>query len=1795
MRNAIPSSQAKSARRNPSLLEPRVLLDAAAAETLLEASAQSDTDVAAEPAEETPQASAPQTQEENTDPNALFSEVGGDGSREVYVIDAGVEGHEGLLAEIPPGAEIIIIDPDQSGLAQLNEALAALGSADIDALHIVSHGTSAAFRLGTDIVSADTLAGHVDALQSLGGFMAEEGDILLYGCDIAGTADGALFIADLARITGADIAASADATGGPFGNAVLEAQAGYGDVTAETWSAVGLLEVPLALDGVYAGREEGSAGSHYLGWAVDAEGDWAVAGGNRSGPGTAYVNVWFVRGAQRDETTINGPSGSTLSFGAAVSIDASTNTLVVGDPGAGKVYVYQYSSGTSSWSLVQTLNPGTSIGRWDNASVGGTQWLAIDGSHIAVGAPNEGGGTGRVFWYADTSANADWASYADGLFDEPGYGGENNTQRFGASVSIAENLLIVGSPGADGNGDDTWNNDSNHGAIFVYNWSKSSTTEPTGATAKTPAFRLVGQDDVDGVNGGSGVADAYFGAAVDIEYYSPTPGVPDSYRYTIVGGAPNEDSGKGELYVYQFTTLSGTTKASNIYGQTTGGGADKFGLGVAVSQGRLIIGAPNHNAIDDAAIFYYEAPNNDWSVLGTDTNDPASKGIYVKTFTPATYSGGATDRFGLGVGFAQGNLVVAGAPLFDTGATDRGAVAFYYVRTPVAVADSLTISEDEGNTQFDILSNDIWGNESSATVPVSLVTGSSYGTGAFVWNNAARRLEFNPGGTYEYLPEGETATAGVKYELTDELGGVNFKTQATVTMTINGANDNPVLDVGLSDVTVPLRNEPVGVPAGPQSISTGNITIPTNVVADIDQSDIIYYSLVSVTPLSGAPAAPGGFVTVTGNFNKVLGVNSGNIAYNLTGMTAETAYQITIRCMDRNTAGLYQDVTFTFYVARNNENPEIVGGGVPDYGDNNPVGDIVYEDAVFSQDISGYFSDPDPTTGLYPEVLTYSITSQSGAGPDWLSVSPSGIINGVPTNNNVGTHTVTVRATDIFGNYIEDTFTVLVTNTNDAPVLINDIDRVVSIKGETFSFNVNTGLVQWNGTPQPITDAGPYFTDVDNSTADGRTPSSGDVITYRAYDAITGEEITTTSGGTGNASWLLFNGTTFTGTSAGPLGSIVTVRLEATDLIGGSTPGGTTSTLFEIGVFPRDATSGTPVTYPGAENGGRLGYDVAINREGLHEGRWAVVGEPGGANGAGEIHIYENTNYANPALAPAWTLRNSFSGAANARLGTAVDIAADGASGWRIVAGAPMENNGRGAVYYYANTAGTSGGWAVHSTAKGIAFDAANGDRFGSAVAINELGNFVLVGAPLDDNARGVNAGASYMYGWGSATGTGQRLPTLDSGETTAAGDLYGSSVAFDQNMLVVGAFRDDHSGKADAGSVYVYSTDNTSYQKLIKTQDVRSNDYFGWSLDVESFDSGNRVVVAVGAYNDDVMGDNAGAVYIFRSDGMVADNADNDGDLDTLVEQSRITAYDADPYENFGYSVAVDVDGDAANGALRVAVGSTLGGTSPGVGYAYRYWAGYGWTGQRIVAPTYAPTTNEGNQFSAAVDIAGSRVMLGAPNADRSGTASAGLFYGIGLTVTGAQSPIEVSPLSGNIVKSIDTGQPAPVIVPAAIVPAVNVPAANVPEQPQVPGSTGGTFTAASVPLWEPLLRPVEDWTTMPASSLDWFADFDERRRQADMLYSDALLFDARTLAGTPMIPATALEGVEGPAPAGQKGVEDVEALPTEDGDGAEPAGQGQVEVPLVRNGLSGRLGELHGHASVRSDALLKALSQVA
>jgi len=1770
MTDTVRSTSTPVARKSQRarMLEPRVLLDAAAVETLV--------DVATDAASE----SAPMV-----DTTALFDVPGVTGKREAYVIDSSVQGYENLLMHVPAGSELFLIDGSKPGLEQLNQALSAAGG-NFDVIHVISHGTGGTLKLGSDTLNNANLSSFESALQTLGGQLSAEGDVLLYGCDMAGTADGATFLNRLASLTGADIAASTDATGGPNGDSDLEAA--VGTVTSDPWSATSLLQVPLALDGVYAGAEDGDAADQF-GWALDGSGEWVVAGGN------GELQVWRVTGSQRTEQKIIAPGGSTTTFGQAVSIDG--NMFVVADANAGtsgKVYIYSLNTATLQWGLLQTLDLNAALG-WTTrpGNWWGNQWLAISANHIAVGAPNEGGGSGRIGWFADTSATGNWSTQASGTLDEPGGFGANTAPRYGNSVAIANGALIVGAPAADLNGNDDTdpysdNSTGNHGAVFVYNWAAGATVAPTTSAPGSGGgyvYALHGNRDMSSIGNGSIAQNAYFGTSIDIEYFSQTPGTASSFKYTIVAGAPGEGSNKGEVYIYQSsnTALNSFTAASNIWGQTTGGGADYYGLAVTVSQAHIVVGAPNHDAATDAGVFYYESPTNTWT--GLDTNNPAANGIMFKSWTASAYGGAGNDRFGSALAFTGGNNVAAGAPLYQT--DDRGRVAFFYARTPVAASDSFSISEDVTvATNFNPLSNDIWGTENSATVPVTVSISPSV-KGILTWDNVARVFKYNPNGQFEYLSVGQSEKVSAQYTLTVTTGGVTFSTTATVEFTVNGVNDAPIVDAGLQNFTAPLTNEPNQTPAGPSSPSIGSFSIPNNTFFDVDQADILTYSLVSVVPISG-PAAPGGFITVSGSYNSATGANTGILNYNVTGMTANSSYTVTVRANDGTTT---KDTTFVFYVARTNQNPELVGGGVPNQA--------ATEDAVFTKNVTAHFLDPDPTSGLYPESLTYSIVSQTGPGTDWLAISSAGVLTGVATNENVGTHVVKVRATDIFGNSIDSTFNVVVANTNDAPVLANAIPRKEAIRGETFSFTLSTGAVAWGGGSNPPADTSlPYFTDVDNSTADGRTPSSGDVITYKAFDALSGEEITTLTGGTGLASWLRFNSSTgvFSGTptAALPLGTILTIRLEATDRIGGAAGpvGGTTATLFEVGVYPRDGTAAVGAL-PALENGGKLGYDVALNSD---SGEWAVVGEPGGNDSKGTVWIYRNANFADPNLAPSWVLAGGVPAAGftttatDARLGLAVDISADGT---RIVAGAPFENNRQGAVYYFTRTgSGAAATWAISAT-KGVSPDAANEDRFGSAVAINENGASVLVGASLDDEA-GTNAGAAYYYAFGAATGGTKLKPTFDTGESGAAraGDLYGSVVAFDQNMLVVGAQRDDHSGKMDAGSVYVYSTDDpalgttpTRFTKLIKSSDVGTADYFGASVDVESFAGRNSVVVVVGAYQDDRLAADAGAVYVFRSDTMTTDNT-NGGGLSSLVQQSVITAYNGGALKEFGTSVAVDVAGDTLAGDLRIAVGGNLNAASPGAVYAYKYRGATGWVGQRYLAGASSGTVNDGNAFGFAVDIAGSWYIGGAYKAEDTGVTPGGLqvgrYYSFSV-LTGADSPIE---LSGKIAKEVGSDDVPPVVW--------NPPVSGTGTSTgSGTGFTAGSGFAAGLgdpdADWKKLLTPVNSWSPAPDLAMPGFAAGSQELLRKGESYAEAVLFEQRTQPAVELlvhkgeVSNKASTEEAAPATEGQESVQ--ETAPVE-----------AVSPPLgaLLQGLSSQLDAVQASRSRDAQRLLSSLSSL-
>jgi len=188
--------------------------------------------------------------------------------------------------------------------------------------------------------------------------------------------------------------------------------------------------------------------------------------------------------------------------------------------------------------------------------------------------------------------------------------------------------------------------------------------------------------------------------------------------------------------------------------------------------------------------------------------------------------------------------------------------------------------------------------------------------------------------------------------------------------------------------------------------------------------------------------------------------------------------------------------------------------------------------------------------------------------------------------------------------------------------------------------------------------------------------------------------------------------------------------------------------------------------------------------------------------------------------------------------------------------------------------------------AKFTASDAAAGDNFGSSVAFS--GDTAVVGAYLD-NDGGTDSGSAYVFVGSGGVWTQQaKLTAADA----AAADLFGYSVALSGDTAVVGALYDDDGG-TDSGSAYVFvrSGGVWTQQAKLTAADAAAGDWFGYSVAL----SGDTAVV--GAHQDDDGGTTSGSAYVFVRSGGV------------WTQQAKLTAADAAAGDLFGYSVALSGD----------------------------------------------------------------------------------------------------------------------------------------------------------------------------------------------------------------------------------------------------------------------------------------------
>ncbi len=131
--------------------------------------------------------------------------------KEVVVIDPGVTDYETLISGLSPEIPVILLQGGTDGLMALAQALS--GYTNLDAVHLVSHGSQGQLLLSDDVIDQDALARQSDTLANIAQSFAPGADLLLYGCSVAAGEDGQSFVEQLASSLGVDIAASDDKTG----------------------------------------------------------------------------------------------------------------------------------------------------------------------------------------------------------------------------------------------------------------------------------------------------------------------------------------------------------------------------------------------------------------------------------------------------------------------------------------------------------------------------------------------------------------------------------------------------------------------------------------------------------------------------------------------------------------------------------------------------------------------------------------------------------------------------------------------------------------------------------------------------------------------------------------------------------------------------------------------------------------------------------------------------------------------------------------------------------------------------------------------------------------------------------------------------------------------------------------------------------------------------------------------------------------------------------------------------------------------------------------------------------------------------------------------------------------------------------------------------------------------------------------------------------------------------------------------------------------------------------------------
>jgi hypothetical protein len=269
---------------------------------------------------------------------------------------------------------------------------------------------------------------------------------------------------------------------------------------------------------------------------------------------------------------------------------------------------------------------------------------------------------------------------------------------------------------------------------------------------------------------------------------------------------------------------------------------------------------------------------------------------------------------------------------------------------------------------------------------------------------------------------------------------------------------------------------------------------------------------------------------------------------------------------------------------------------------------------------------------------------------------------------------------------------------------------------------------------------------------------------------------------------------------------------------------------------------------------------VSISADGLV----VAIGAPANAGGGisrGSVRVFAFNG-------TSWVQRgNPINGETNGDFsGYAVELSSDGTSvaisarGNDGTSGDVNDNRGHVRVYTWNGSAWVQKGQDIDGEAAG--------DSSGEALSFSSDGNTLAIGAIFNDGSSGNvndNRGHVRVYTWNGSTWV-QKGQDID-GE--AAGDQSGRAVSLsaDGSIVAIGARLNDNPGGIDAGHVRVYAYNGTQWvQRGQDIDGVASNDFNGRNVSL----SADGTLVAIGANGNDTNGNLSGQVRVWNWNGSL-------------------------------------------------------------------------------------------------------------------------------------------------------------------------------------------------------------------------------------------------------------------------------------------------------------------------------------